>query len=382
MKAFYQEDYKIGVLGGGQLGRMLIQEALNINAHLHMLDPDPDAPCKHLAESFTVGSLTDFDTVYNWGKDKDLITIEIEHVSQAALAKLQEEGKIVIPSPDLLQMVQDKGLQKLFYQKNNIPTAPFFLVQNKAEITQYAAHFPFFQKLRKGGYDGKGVCKLSDPNKLDNAFDAPCVLEKLVDFKKELSVIVSRNQRGETATFPVVECEFNPDANLVEFLFSPADIDEKTASEAIRIAKLVAEKTHLTGILAVEMFLLKDGTVLVNEIAPRPHNSGHHTIEANICSQYEQMLRALLNLSPGSTKAVQAGVMVNLLGAPNHEGEAYYQGLEEVLGLPGVFVHLYGKKFTKPFRKMGHITVVSDDIEEAKMLARRIKSTIKVISKK
>lgn len=371
---------KIGILGGGQLGRMFIQEALNLNADIHILDPDSNAPCKNIASSFTIGSLTDYDTVYNWGKTKDIITIEIEHVNSDALFALEQEGKTIVPPISLLKIVQDKGLQKEFYKKNGIPTADFILVENKKEAEQYRDQFPFVQKLRKGGYDGRGVYKLNQIDDLKNAFDEPSVLEKKVDFDKELSVIISRNKNGETACFPVVECEFNPKVNLVEFLFSPARISKEIETNALNIAEDVAVKSNLIGILAVELFLLKDGTLLVNEIAPRPHNSGHHTIEANLCSQYEQHFRTLFNLAPGSTKAVSAGVMINLLGEEGHTGEARYEGLEEVLNIEGVFVHLYGKKNTKPFRKMGHITIVSDQIETAITKAKEVKEKIRVIS--
>lgn len=374
------QSCKIGILGGGQLGRMFIQQALNYNAEIHILDPDTDAPCKNIATGFTCGSLTDTSTVYQWGKDKDIITIEIEHVDIIALQQLADEGKTIIPPVPLLQMVQDKGLQKEFYKNNRIPTADFILVNNQNEIKNHISEFPFIQKLRKGGYDGKGVYRLSSQEDIKNAFDAPSVLEKKVDFAKELSVIISRNQKGETACFPVVECEFNSKANLVEFLFAPASIPEETEKKAIEIATEIALKANLVGILAVEFFLLKNGDLLVNEIAPRPHNSGHHTIEANLCSQYEQHFRSLLNWSPGSTKMVQSAVMINLLGEEGFNGPARYKGLEEIIKWEGVFVHLYGKKITKPYRKMGHVTITADRIEEAIEKAKKIKELIKVIS--
>lgn len=374
------QQLHIGILGGGQLGRMLIQNAINLNLNISVLDPDKNAPCKHLVRKFSQGSLTDYDTVYAFGQDKDLITIEIENVNIDALKALVKEGKKVYPQPEVIELIQDKGSQKMFYQRNNIPSPDFFLVENRQQITKYADYFPFFQKLRKGGYDGKGVSKLVSPHHLEKAFDAPSVLERLVDFEKELAVIVARSESGEVKCFPVVECEFNPEANLVEYLFSPANIKKNIEKEALRIATLVAEKLEIVGLLAVELFLTKDGKILVNEIAPRPHNSGHHTIEGNVTSQFEQHLRAILNLPLGDTAIVKAGVMVNLLGDFGYEGAAVYQGLEDVLKFSGVYVHLYGKSATKPFRKMGHVTVVDDDILKARQKARLVKSTLKVIA--
>lgn len=374
------QQLHIGILGGGQLGRMMIQSAVNLNLNISVLDPDKNAPCKHLVKKFTLGSLTDYDTVYEFGKDKDLITIEIENVNIEALKKLEKEGKKVFPQPHIIELIQDKGLQKMFYQRNNIPSPDFFLVDSKKQIQKYSDYFPFFQKLRKGGYDGKGVTKLVSPHHLDKAFDAPSVLEALVNFEKELSVIVARSESGEMKCFPVVECEFNPEANLVEFLFSPANIKKSVEKEALRIAAEVAEKLGIVGLLAVELFLTKDGKVLVNEVAPRPHNSGHHSIEANITSQFEQHLRAILNLPLGDPSIVKAGVMVNLLGEFGHEGTAVYQGLEDVLKFSGVYVHLYGKSLTKAFRKMGHVTIVDNDILKAKQKAKLVKNTLKVVA--
>lgn len=374
------QQLNIGLLGGGQLGRMMIQNAINLNLNISVLDPDKNAPCKHLVKKFTQGSLTDFETVYNFGKDKDLITIEIENVNIEALKKLEKEGKKVYPQPHLIELIQDKGSQKMFYQRNDIPSPDFFLVESKSQIEKYADYFPFFQKLRRGGYDGKGVSKLVNPHHLDKAFDAPSVLERLVDFDKELSVVVARSESGEIKCFPVVECEFSPEANLVEFLFSPANIKKNVEKEAIRIATTVAEKLGIVGLLAVELFLTKDGKVLVNEVAPRPHNSGHHTIEANVTSQFEQHLRAILNLPLGDPGIVKPGVMVNLLGDFGYEGDAIYQGLEDILKFSGVYVHLYGKQTTKPFRKMGHATIVDDDILKAKQKARLVKNTLKIIA--
>lgn len=380
MTYFQPNKLKIGVLGGGQLGRMMIQSAINYNLYVCCLDPDGNAPCKGLANEFTKGSLTDYDTVYKFGKDKDIITIEIENVNIEALKALQKEGKKVFPQPEVIEIIKDKGLQKMFYQRNDIPSPDFFLVENKAQIEKYRDFFPFFQKLRTGGYDGKGVVKLGHPNKIEHAFEEPSVLERLVDFDKEISVIVARNESGESKCFPVVECEFNPEANLVEFLFSPANIKKSVEKQAYDIAIKVAEKLNIVGILAVELFVTKDGKVLVNEVAPRPHNSGHQTIEANVTSQFEQHLRAILNLPLGDTAIIRPSVMINLLGEKNYEGPAKYEGLMDAMKYKGVYVHLYGKVNTKAFRKMGHVTIVDDDLNLAKKKAITVKDILRVIS--
>lgn len=380
MTYFQPNKIKIGVLGGGQLGRMMIQSAINYNLYICCLDPDGNAPCKTFANEFVKGSLTDYDTVYKFGKDKDIITIEIENVNVEALKKLQQEGKKIFPQPEVIEIIKDKGLQKMFYQRNDIPSPDFFLVENRAQIEKYRDFFPFFQKLRTGGYDGKGVVKLGHPNKIEHAFEAPSVLERLVDFDKEISVIVARNESGESKCFPPVECEFNPEANLVEFLFSPANIKKSIEKQAIEIALKVAEKLNIVGLLAVELFVTKDGKVLVNEVAPRPHNSGHQTIEGNITSQFEQHLRAILNLPLGDTGIIKPAVMINLLGEKNHEGVAKYEGLTDAMKYKGVYIHLYGKTTTKPFRKMGHVTVIDDDLGLAKKKAITVKDLIKIVS--
>lgn len=359
---------------------MLIQEAADLDIHISILDPDKNAPCKDLANNFSVGSLLDFDTVYQFGKEADIITIEIENVNVDALERLEKEGKKVFPQPSVIRMIQDKGLQKQFYQEHQIPTPDFFLIDSSEEISKHASSFPFMQKLRKGGYDGRGVQKLKDLNTIDKAFKEPSVLEKLVDLEKEISVIVARSVDGQISSFPCVELDFNPEANLVEFLFAPASISEEQNKQAEAIARKVIEKTGMVGILAVEMFIDKQGNVLVNEIAPRPHNSGHQTIEANLTSQYAQHLRAILGLPLGSTKLLKPSVMVNLLGEPDYSGKAVYKGIEDAMNTEGVFIHLYGKKETRPFRKMGHVTVLADTLNEAKEKAYFVKNTLKVIS--
>lgn len=367
------------MLGGGQLGRMFIQEAMNYDVHVHCLDPDPEAPCSNLAASFANGSLQDFDTVYAFGKDKSIVTIEIENVNVEALEKLESEGIPVYPQPKILRIIKDKGLQKQFYADNNIPTAPFSLAENAEEVLQ-KAQIPFVQKLRTGGYDGKGVQVISDESDLTKLFDAPSLLENKIPFDKELSVIVVRNPKGETAVYPTVESEFSAEANLVEFLFSPAEVDENTEKMASELAIEVANKLDFVGILAVEMFLTNDGSLLVNEVAPRPHNSGHQTIEGNETSQFEQHMRSILNWPLGSTKITQPAVMINLLGEKGFEGSAVYEGLQDAIALPGVHIHLYGKELTKPFRKMGHVTVTAPHMETAKEMAKSVKSLLKVKS--
>lgn len=378
-KAFY-DTLRFGILGGGQLGRMLIQKATDFNVTNVVLDPDPEAPCRYLADEFVCGSFQDYDTVLAFGRTVDLLTIEIEHVNVEALEQLEKEGIVVYPQSRVIRLVQDKGLQKIFYRTHGIPTAEFHLLDSIEHIAKYSSQFPFIQKLRKGGYDGKGVVKLENSGEIMKGFDAPSILEKLIDFEKEISVLVARNAQGECKAFPVVEMEFNPEANLVEYLFSPASISPQHEQKAESIAMEVARSIQLVGLLAVEMFLTKSGEILVNEIAPRPHNSGHQTIEGNITSQYEQHLRAILGLPLGSTNITKPSVMVNLLGEKGFSGHAVYEGLKEALAIDGVHLHLYGKKITKPFRKMGHVTVTADTLEEAKAKAKKVKDLIRVIA--
>ncbi len=374
------QSLKIGLLGGGQLGRMLLQKAIDFDLQISVLDPDPNAPCKDLCQEFTLGSFTDFETVYAFGKNCDLITIEIENVNVDALEKLEAEGKLIHPSPALIRIVQDKGLQKEFYKKNNFPTAEFLLVSNRDEIKNHQNMFPLMHKSRKGGYDGKGVVELHSIEDLKSAPDVPAVLEKFIAFEKEVSVIVARNADGQIKCFPVVDMSFNREANLVEYLFSPSSVSNQIEEAAIDLAIKIANSLSLIGILAVELFLTKDGKLLINEIAPRPHNSGHQTIEGNIISQYEQLLRAITNLPLGETSITKPTVMVNILGEKGYEGNAIYYGLETIMKEEGVHIHLYGKKITKHFRKMGHVTVTSNTLEEAIQKAKFVKHNLKVIA--
>lgn len=375
---FYGKRFTLGVLGGGQLGRMLIQEAISLDVEVHILDPSPDAPCRGLCSSFTVGDFRDKDTVLAFGKGKDLITIEIEDVNVEALEILQNEGVRVCPDPQILKIIQDKGVQKQFYLEHDIPSTPFRLIKDKSELS--TSDLPLVQKLRVGGYDGRGVQVLRTEESLSAAFNAPSVLEDLVDIQKELAVIVARNANGETKTFPVVELVFDPVANLVTYLFSPAQVNENTARKAEDLACSVANALELEGILAVEMFLDTTGKLMVNECAPRTHNSGHHTIEGNYTSQFAQHLRAILNLPLGNTDSIQPAAMVNLLGEKGFKGPVIYEGLTDILGMDEVYPHLYGKTTTKPFRKMGHITVLDKDLEGVKNKAQEVSERIRVIA--
>ena len=377
MKAFYG-DLKLGILGGGQLGRMLIQEAINLNVATHVLDPDPEAPCKNICNKFENGSLTDYDTVYEFGKKVDLLTIEIEKVNVDALQKLEDEGVTVYPQARVIRLIQDKGLQKEFFKHNDIPSAPFQLINSPDGLKKTTMPFPYIQKLRRDGYDGRGVCKIISSEDYSKAFTDPSLIEQWVDFEVELAVIVARNEKGEIKAFPCVEMEFNPEANLVEYLISPSTLDFGILQRAEALAVKVADNLKIIGVLAVEMFLTKSGELLVNEVAPRPHNSGHHTIEGNYTSQFEQHLRAIFNLPLGDTRTISNAVMINLLGEPGFEGPAEYEGLAEILKIHGVYVHLYGKSFTKPFRKMGHVTIIDDNRDEAIEKARHVQKTIKV----
>lgn len=377
---FYKKEFKLGMLGGGQLGKMFIQEAVNYNVQVCILDPDKFAPCATLAHEFIQGDFKDYDTVLKFGRDKDVISIEIEHVNTEALKELERQGKKVFPQPKILELIKDKGLQKQFYKDNNIPTADFQLIESREEIIEKVKEFPVTQKARKGGYDGKGVYILKFEEFVKDAFDAPSVLEDFVDFEKELSVIVARNEHGEVKTYPLVELEFNPVANLVEFLKCPADVAKGVEQEAEAIAKKIADKLNIVGLLAVEFFLTKEGKLLVNEVAPRTHNSGHQTIEGNVTSQFEQHMRSVLGLPLGDTSIVKPSVMLNLLGEEGHVGIAQYQGLEKVMSMDEVHIHLYGKHLTKPFRKMGHVTITGENLTDAYNKAKQVKDFLKVVS--
>jgi 5-(carboxyamino)imidazole ribonucleotide synthase len=374
------QNIKVALLGGGQLGKMLLQESYNLDLNIKVMDPVEDCSCHQLAPEFVKGDFRNFDDVLAFGRDADIITIEFEDVNVEALYELEKLGKKVFPQPRVLEIIKDKGAQKEFYTQNEIPTGPYYFAESKIDIKKKAKLFPLFQKVRKGGYDGYGVVALHNFDDIESkAFDAASIIEQAVDIEKELSVIVSRNENGDVSHFPVVEMVFN-EANMVDYLISPAQITTEIENAAIEIAYKVINKLEMVGLLAVELFLTKKGEVWVNEIAPRPHNSGHHTIEANYTSQYAQHIRAILNLKPGNTNARGIGLMLNILGEKGFSGNTHYQGIEEALEIPGVYIHLYGKKHTKPFRKMGHATIVANSIEEAKKIAEILKSTLKVIA--
>jgi len=386
-KELLNTDFKVGVLGGGQLGKMLALAAGNWHLPLHFLDKDDSVPAYPFASGFLAGSFADQQEVLDFGRRMDLLTIEIEHVNTDALRQLQREGITVHPAPAQLETIKDKGLQKQFYQRQELPTSPFQLFAGKAAILEAIKaaqlHFPFVQKSRTAGYDGKGVAVIRNEADLEKVMDSPSMVEDLVDIKKELAVVVARNERGEVKAFPTVEMQFNEEANLVELLRCPADIHPRTDREAQDLAVQVMEAYGICGLLAVELFLDQEDKLLINEVAPRPHNSGHHTIDSSYTSQFEQHLRGILNLPLGDTGLkVPAAVMINLLGAPGHRGATRYQGLDTVMGMKGVHVHLYGKTETRPFRKMGHATVVADDMDQAIATARSMQRALQIVADK
>ena len=375
-------DLTLHILGGGQLGKMLIEAASDWNIRCHVLDPDPDCSCSRLAWQFTCGSFKDYDAVMAFCAEAHYITIEIEHVNTDALRDLKAQGKKVFPDPDMLDIIKDKGKQKSFYVEHGIPTSPFTLYDDADAIRQAVASgtrtLPFVQKSCTAGYDGKGVQVVRTKDDLDKLLPSASLAEELIPFEKELAVIVARSTNGDTIAFPAVEMEFHPTANLVEFLLSPAHINSELEQKAQQLAVRTIEAMNLYGVLAVEMFLTADGDILVNEVAPRPHNSGHHTIEANITSQYQQLLRSIFGFPLGSTALTTTSMMVNLLGEDDYTGEAIYEGLPECLAIEGVYVHLYGKKITKPFRKMGHVTIVDSDAAKAREKANFVKDNLKI----
>ncbi len=377
-KNVFGKELKLGVLGGGQLGRMFIQEAINYNIDVRIMENSLNAPSATIASTFVLGDITNYQDVLSFGKDLDVLTVEIENINIKALYELEEKGVKVFPQARVLEIIKDKGIQKQFYADKNIPTSDFFLYDHPSSV-DLSSKIPFVQKMRTGGYDGQGVQLIKNESQLNSLFDQPSIIEEMVPFTKELSVIVARNENGETVSYQTVECEFN-DANLVEFLFSPADIDQEIEKKAEELAIRVINELEMVGILAVELFLLEDGSLLVNEVAPRPHNSGHQTIECNVTSQFEQHLRSILNLPLGSTELIQYGAMINLLGEKNFEGPAFYENFEEVMKIAGVHIHLYGKEITKPNRKMGHITVTNKKLNEAKSIAKTVKQKVRIIS--
>lgn len=381
MKNYFSSNFRLGVLGGGQLGKMLLTETQKFDIYTVILDGASDAPCAEICNEFHQGSLMDFDTVYSFGKKVDLLTIEIEHVNIDALIKLENEGLEIYPQPSVLKTIQHKGRQKDFFVENNIPTSPHKRFSSLNELKNEVLSFPFVWKSAQFGYDGTGVKIVKNENDLIGLQDTEFIIENLIPFKNELAVIVARNKNGEIKTYPVVEMEFHPIANQVEYVICPARISEKVAEKARAIALKVAESFEHIGLLAVEMFQTEDDEILVNEVAPRTHNSGHYSIEASYTSQFEQHVRSILNLPLGNTDSKVAGIMVNLVGEQGYSGQVVYKNMPEILKMDGVTPHIYGKKETRPFRKMGHVTIVNNDLSEARKVAEKVKNTIRVISK-
>lgn len=384
MKNYFSSDFKLGILGGGQLGKMLLYETRKYDIQTFVLDPSDQAPCRIACNHFQKGELLDYDTVYNFGKQVDLLTIEIEAVNVQAMEDLEKEGVVVYPSSATLRKIQDKGVQKSFYAEHDIPTAPFEVFESRQELLVSVKEgnwsFPFVWKSRKGGYDGRGVALIHNREDLVELPDIPCLAERKIPFKHELAVIVARTPDGEAKTFPVVEMEFHPVANQVEYVICPARIEERIAKRARAVAQQASHAFEHVGLLAIEMFQTPEDEILVNEVAPRPHNSGHYSIEAAYTSQFEQHLRAILNLPLGNTESKVGGVMVNLVGDENYKGPVHYENMDQILKLPGVTPHIYGKAETRPFRKMGHVTIVHEDLNQARKIAEEVKGTIRVIS--
>jgi len=385
MANYFSSHFTLGILGGGQLGKMMLYETRKFDIATHVLDPSNKAPSKIACDYFEQGDLMDFETVYNFGKKVDVLTFEIESVNVDALEKLEAEGKKVYPSSKTLRNIQDKGVQKNFYSAHNIPTAPFKVFKNKVELTEAIARkevlLPFVWKSCTGGYDGKGVSVIKHEADVIPLAENACIAEDLIPFKNELAVIVARNPQGEVKTYPVVEMEFHPEANQVEYVICPARIEDAVAKKARKIAVQVSEAFEHVGLLAVEMFQTKDDEIIVNEVAPRPHNSGHYSIEASYTNQFEQHIRAILDVPLGNTSSKVAGIMVNLVGAEGNTGAVVYENIEKILAMEGVTPHIYGKKETRPFRKMGHVTIVNEDINIARKIAEKVKEIIKVIAK-
>lgn len=381
---YFSSNFKLGILGGGQLGKMLLNDTRKFDIYTCVLDSSNEAPCKIASNEFHLGDLMDFDAVYNFGKQVDVLTIEIENVNVDALEALEKEGIKVYPASKTLRTIQNKATQKLFYVDHNLPTSPFSRFAYTSEIKEAINHggisLPFVWKCAQFGYDGTGVKIVKSITDLDGLPNVECIAENLVPFKNELAVIVARNVSGETKTFPVVEMEFHPEANQVEYVICPARISEDVAKKAIDVALKTSKAFNHVGLLAVEMFQTQNDDILINEVAPRPHNSGHQTIEASYTSQFEQHLRAILDLPLGRTDSKVGGVMVNLVGAEGYSGNVVYKNIEAIMNLKGVTPHIYGKKQTRPFRKMGHVTIVNEDLNEARKIAEEVKKTIKVIS--
>jgi len=381
---YFSSNFKLGILGGGQLGKMLLYNTRKFDIYTCVLEATDEAPCKIACNEFHLGNLMDYDAVYNFGKQVDVLTFEIENVNVDALETLEKEGVKVYPSSKTLRTIQNKAKQKLFYIDNDLPTAPFsrfaYLSEIEDAVNNGGLEFPFVWKAAQFGYDGNGVKVVRQLSDLEGLPKGECIAENLVNFKKELAVIVARNSLGETKTYPVVEMEFHPEANQVEYVICPARISDDVAKKAEAIALKASKAFNHVGLLAVEMFQTEDDKILINEVAPRPHNSGHQTIEASYTSQFEQHIRAILNLPLGRTDSKVGGVMVNLVGEEGYTGNVVYKNIENIMNMDGVTPHIYGKKQTRPFRKMGHVTIVNENLNEARRIAEEVKKSIKVIS--
>jgi 5-(carboxyamino)imidazole ribonucleotide synthase len=371
---------KVGILGGGQLGRMLLQAAANYPVETSVMENDVHCPSAHLCHHFTKGNIQDFDAVYNFGKKVDAVTIEIEAVNVDALEKLESEGVKVFPKSSAIRTIKNKILQKQFYKANAIPSPEFVITENLHELHSHAGFLPAVHKIAMGGYDGRGVQVIRTAADLQKGFDAPSVLEKMVQIKKEIALMVAMNEKGETTIYPSAEMMFDPVLNLLDFQISPAQIADKALWKAEALALKVVKELKSPGVFAVEMFVDKNDEVWVNETAPRVHNSGHHTIEGNYCSQFDMLWRVILGYPLGNTEPILPSAIVNVLGAENFAGKVVYRGLQDVLKLDNVFVHLYGKKETKPGRKMGHVTILSDERQELIHTATKIKKMLRVES--
>ena len=382
---FFSTGKTLGILGGGQLGKMLLYSTRKFDIKTKVLDPSDSAPAKLASDIFVQGDLTDFQTVYDFGKDVDVLTIEIEKVNVEALEKLEQEGVTIYPQPQVLKTIQNKCLQKKFYIENHIPTSSFEEFDSintvKELVLKGNLSYPFVWKSAEMGYDGYGVSIVHSNKELEEIKPGPCLIEEVVKFKKELSVIICRRPQGEIVNYPVIESEFHPTTNQVEYVLCPARISTKAAKKAVEIALKTAEAYGQIGLLAVELFLISDEEILVNEVAPRPHNSGHFSIEASYTCQFEQHIRAVLDLPLGKTDSKTAGVMVNLVGAKGHAGPVYYKNIDQILAIDGVIPHIYGKKETRPFRKMGHVTIINPELSIARKIAAQVKDILSVISK-
>ncbi len=369
---------KAGILGGGQLGRMLLQAAINYPVQTFLMEKDDDCPAAHLCHHFTKGDITNYNDVYNFGEKVDVLTIEIENVNIEALAALEKEGVKVFPNAAALKIIKNKILQKQFYKAIEVPTSEFIITQNKSDVESLVHFLPAVHKLAEGGYDGKGVQVINVEKDIENAFEAAAVLEKMVDIKKELSMIVAVSQTGETAIYEPVDMIVDKQLNLLSYQISPANIPQKLMWKAEAIALKVVKELKSPGIFAVELFADNEDNIFVNETAPRVHNSGHHTIEACYSSQFDMLWRVMLGYPLGNTDHILPSAIVNLVGENNYSGVPIYEGLHEVLTMDNIFVHTYGKALTKPGRKMGHVTIMSNEPQELLHKANQIKHILKV----